>query len=106
METDLSYDFPMLLAGTTQKVQLSGNVDASGTTAQLTGPSGTATCAFASVSRPGHVRCTERLPGIVVDVTAVRALATTLDPLHVDARVAVAERFDSEPIGVVDVTVP
>jgi hypothetical protein len=98
----LDYQMPALLVGNNQRISLRGTLDATGRIATVSGPAGSATCDL----MPGgglSVRCTEMLPGVVVDLAAVERLARASDPTTVTAFVAIAARFSSEPIGVVEI---
>lgn len=98
----LDYQMPELLVGNNQRISLRGTLDATGRIATVSGAAGSATCDL----MPGgglSVRCTEMLPGVVVDLAAVERLARASDPATAAAFVAIAARFSSEPIGFVEV---
>ncbi len=100
-EARLDYTLPALLVGADTRVSFRGPA-AAGAMA-LAGASGTATCTRAPSSGVA-LRCDERFPGLAVDIAGVRREATRVDPAAVEARVAAAQRFSIEPIGVLEVS--
>ncbi len=98
----IGYNLPLLLVGQSQRVDLRGSLDAAGKIATLLGDAGTGTCDL----QPGNgamLRCDERLTGIVVDLAAVRTLAEAMNPQMAPKWISIAERFSSEPIGILEV---
>ena len=102
-EARLDYTLPALLVGADTRVSFRGPA-AAGAMA-LAGAAGTATCTRGP-SEGVALRCDERFTGLAVDVAGVRREATRVDPTAVEARVAVAQRFSIEPIGVLEVPSP
>lgn len=102
-EARLDYTLPALLVGADTRVSFRGPA-AAGAMA-LAGAAGTATCTRGP-SEGVALRCDERFTGLAVDVAGARREAVRVDPAAVEARVAVAERFSIEPIGVLEVPSP
>jgi hypothetical protein len=101
-EFRIDYKLPALLVGSDQSVSLRGTLDAQRRIAAVSGDAGTATCDL----MPGSgltLRCDESLTGISVDLDAVDEVARTTDPTHAPSLVAIAKRFASEPIGVLEI---
>jgi hypothetical protein len=101
----LAYNLPRLLVGQSFGLALAGTLSADRTSATLSGAAGTASCQ----TRPSDgalVRCDERFMGLVVDLAGVRDRAEREDPGAVEARVAVSQRFASDPIGVLEIDAP
>lgn len=98
-EARLDYTLPALLVGRDTRVAFRGPASATGPMT-LTGPAGTASCALGAGAT---LRCDERFAGLRVDLDGVRREAERVDPAAVEARVAVAQRFSIEPIGVLEV---
>jgi hypothetical protein len=80
---------------------MTGTRTADGTTAMLAGPLGTAICTTRALDG-ALISCSERFANVPVDRNAVAQLAAMMDPGAQAERVAVADRFISEPIGVVE----
>jgi hypothetical protein len=101
-EFRLDYNLPKLLVGGDQPVSLRGTLDAAGRIATISGDAGTAICD----RMPGNgllLRCTEALTGVKVDLAEVEKTARDTDPDRVAFYVPIADRFSSEPIGVLEV---
>ena len=101
-EFRLDYNLPKLLVGGDQSVSLRGTLDAAGRIATISGEAGTAICD----RMPGNgllLRCTETLTGVTVDLPAVEKTARDTYPDRVAFYLAIADRFSSEPIGVLEV---
>ena len=94
----LFYNLPRMLTGDSTRVAMTGT--AAGTTATLSGPLGTATCELDATGLP--ISCLEEFVGITVDLDRVRREAERDDPGRVAERIAVAEQFENEPIGVIE----
>ncbi len=101
-EARLDYTLPALLVGADTRVSFRGPA-ATGEAMALAGAAGTATCTRSPASGVA-LRCDERFPGLAVDIAGVRREATRVDPAAVEARVAAAQRFSIEPIGVLEVS--
>jgi hypothetical protein len=93
---------PELLVGKKERVSLRGPLDAAGRFATVSGDAGTATCDLMP-GAPISLRCQEMLTGIAVDLVAVEERARATDPTRVAAHLAVASRFSSEPIGILEI---
>ena len=95
----LTYDFPADLSGVVdQTVELSGPIDAAGN-ATLSGVQGVGQCTVSS----GVVRCVERFSALPLDPVSARAQIAGYgaDPAVRAARLAVVDRFLTDPIGIV-----
>lgn len=95
----LTYDFPADLSGVVdQTVELSGPIDAEGN-ATLSGTQGTGTCTVSA----GIVRCIETFTGLPLAPDAARAQVGGYgaDAAARAARLAVVDRFLTDPIGIV-----
>ncbi len=95
-DVSLYYELPADLVGRKQDVALKGAPD-SATMVRLSGHAGTSTCTVAAAL----LRCEEHLSGVDVDVDAVRAALAPGDP-----RLAAAEAFAVDPIGVLSLPLP
>jgi len=98
----LDYKLPALLVGEEQSISLRGTLDAARRIATVSGDAGTATCDL----MPGGdliLRCDENLTGINVDLDSVSETARATDPTHAPSLIAIAKRFASEPIGILEV---
>jgi len=101
-EFRIDYKLPELLVGGDQSISLRGTLDAQHRIAAVSGDAGTATCDL----MPGGgltLRCEESLTGISVDLDAVGEVARTTDPGQAPSLIAIARRFASEPIGILEV---
>lgn len=99
---ELRYDLPLGLVGKSVGLSFKGPIDASGTSATLTGSAGTATCTIG----PTTVDCNESMAGLLPlepDLAAVEALAASEYAGPAADRVEVAKRFAGDPIGIVHV---
>jgi hypothetical protein len=95
------YTMPVGLVGKPdQSVSLEG--PETGTKLTLVAAEGQAVCTQTAEA----LQCNEKLPGIVVDLDAVRAaaIAEGLSPEMVKKRVAVGEAFSVDPIGILKMT--
>jgi hypothetical protein len=95
----LTYDFPADLSGVLdQTVELSGPIDAAGN-ATLAGAQGVGQCTVAA----GVVRCVEMFSALPIDPGSARAQVARYgtDPAMRAARLAVVDRFITDPIGIV-----
>lgn len=99
---ELRYDLPLGLVGKTVGLSFKGSVDATGTSANLTGAAGTALCTIG----PSAVDCNETMAGLLPlepDLAAVESLAAAEYAGPAADRVEVAKRFAGDPIGVVHI---
>jgi hypothetical protein len=94
----LAYSLPPELVGKELRVDFSGTL-AADNTAQLTGEAGTADCAIAAT----EVVCQEQMPGLLPlepDLAVVEKLAQASYAGNAADRVAVAQLFGADPIGI------
>lgn len=94
----LAYALPRELVGKTVRVSFAGPFDAATGRGTLTGPAGTAECATSGTT----VTCTETMRGLLPldpDLGVVEKLAPAG---MAAARVEVAKRFSTDPIGIAD----
>lgn len=103
----LAYNLPRALVGKAVRVDFTGPIDATTNVATLSGVAGTSTCQIAATS----VVCNETMQGLLPlnsDLTVVEALAATTYAGPVADRIAVANRFAGDPIGIahIDLTRP
>ena len=101
-EYRLEYYLPELLVGKHVRVSFRGTLDASGRIATLTSELGSATC-DRMPSNGALLRCDETLSNLSMDLAGVERAARAQAPSRVDELVATANRFASEPIGVLEV---
>lgn len=95
----LKYDLPRALVGRQLRVEMEGPIDEEAGTASLSGEVGTATCEIDG----GSIECLEQMPGlqpVEPDYAIIEELAQDYDGPAAD-RIAVAERFAGDPIGIV-----
>ncbi len=96
----LEYDLPLGLVGTDKmRVEFIGPIDRSTQTARLTGPVGTAECTLSAT----EVSCLETMRGLLpldIDMDVVRQVAASDYAGPAEHRVAVSERFSTDPIGI------
>ena len=97
-DVGLFYNLPRMLTGDTIRVAMTGTAE--GPTATLSGPLGSARCELDVSGLP--TSCREEFIGIVVDLDRVQREAERDDPARVSERLAVAERFENDPIGVIE----
>jgi len=97
-ELGLQYDLPELLLGEARGVSFRGGATAGGEY-RLEGDDGVATC------RPsaGRWRCEEALSGIELDANKIDRLLEHMPDAEARARREVADRFSTDPIGVLEV---
>lgn len=95
----LKYDLPEVIAGFDREVDLDG-VRAANGDIQLSGPSGTGSC---TESPTGEVVCVEYLDGVAMSLAEATAAINAMPLTRADrvARIAVAERFITDPLGIV-----
>ena len=101
-EFRIDYKLPQLLVGDDQSISLRGTLDGQRRIATVSGDAGTASCDL----MPGGgltLRCDELLTGISVNLDAVGEMARTTDPTRAPSLIAIARRFASEPIGILEV---
>jgi hypothetical protein len=92
------YDMPVGLVGAPNvAVDLVG--PDTGLVLKLAGDAGLGTC---TATADGTIICNERLPGLTVNLEGVRkqAVLEGLSAADVDARVEIAKRFITDPIGI------
>jgi hypothetical protein len=95
----LKYDLPPVIAGNDKDVELRARRQADGTWL-LSGASGSGTC---TESADGDVECFEHLDGVVTSLAEATAAVNAISQTEAErvARLAVAERFIIDPLGIV-----
>lgn len=103
-EARLAYDLPAAIVGRKLSVDFRGPFDAHAGTGTLTGTAGTAECALTGTT----MTCRETMGGLLpieVDREGVTASATA-DAVSVADRIAVADQFARDPIGILRFELP
>lgn len=95
----LSYNLPRALVGKATRLSFSGPFDAASGLATLSGPAGTSQCVVSAT----NIVCSETMQGLLPlnpNLTVVEALAGVGYAGPAADRIAVANRFAGDPIGV------
>ena len=95
----LAYALPKALVGTTIRVTFSGPFDAATGKATLSGAAGTAECVVAATT----IKCNETMHGLLPIAVDLGVVAKLAPAGLAAARVEVAKRFSTDPIGIADV---